>query len=68
MEYVWKRGKWVASDAENEIDLVATDCSGNNISSKQLHCHQASQMFGVWLAPDDNKSKIITEPKNATIE
>ena len=24
IEYVWKRGKWVANDAVTELDLVAT--------------------------------------------
>ena len=26
IEYIWKRGKWVADDAERELDLVAIDC------------------------------------------
>ena len=55
IEYIWKRGKWVADDAKKELDLIATDCSGNKVSLKRLHCTEASQILGVWLAPNVNK-------------
>ena len=67
VEYIWKRGKWVANDAGNELDLVATDTSGNNVSLNRLHCYESSQMLGVWLVPSSNKSKIIQELKKATV-
>ena len=47
---------------------MAKDSSGNIVSLKHLHCDKASQMLGVWLAPNGNKSKIITELKKVTIE
>ena len=53
----------MVNDAEQEIYLVATDCSGNSVSSKHLHCNESSQMLGVWLANDGNKIKLINEIK-----
>ena len=58
IEYIWKRGKWVADDSKRELDLVATDFSGNQVSLKRLHCREDSQMLGVKLAPDGNKKLI----------
>ena len=63
IEYVWKRGKWEATDAGNDLDLVAKDTSGNIVSLKRLHCHESSKMLGVWIAPDGNQVKLIEELK-----
>ena len=63
IEYVWKRGKWEATDAENELDLVAKDTSGNIVSLKRLYCHESSKMLGVWIAPDGNQVKLIEDLK-----
>ena len=32
VDFVWKRGKWIASDAITDIDLVATSSSGERVS------------------------------------
>lgn len=63
IEYVWKRGKWVATDVDKEIDLVAKDSLGNTVSLKRLHFNESSKMLGVWLSPDGNQVKFITDLK-----
>ena len=45
--------------AGNELDLVAIDTLGNHFSLKRIICNDSSQMLGVWLAPDGNKTKLI---------
>ena len=54
VEYVWKRGKWVANDTELGKDLIATSPTGDILSLNRLRCDAASEMLGVWLAPDGN--------------
>ena len=60
IKYVWKRGKWVATNAEKELDLVAKDSLGNTVSLKRLHYDESLKMLGVWLAPGGNQVKLIT--------
>ena len=68
VDFVWKRGKWIASDATTDIDLVATSSSGERVSLKRLQAHQASKMLGVWIAPDGNHKTIVREQKISAIE
>ena len=32
IEYVWRHGKWVASDSDLDMDLVATDDHGERVA------------------------------------
>ena len=68
IEYIWKNGKWVANEAGLDLDLVATSTSGDLVSLKRLHAHEASEMLGVWVAPNGNKETIIEQQRNATIQ
>ena len=54
VEYVWKRGKWVANDAELGKDIIATSPTGDRLSLNRFRCDAASEMLGVWLAPVGN--------------
>ena len=56
IEYIWRRGKWVAVDSGPGFDLVATTAAGEDISSKRLHAHESSKMLGIWIVPDGNKT------------
>ena len=67
IDYVWKLGKWNAVDSTLDLDLVATTATGEIISLKRLHSHEASKMLGIWIAPDGNKEKLITELKKEAI-
>ena len=67
LEYIWRRGKWVAVDAGPGLDLVAKTSGGTEISLKRLQTHESSKMLGIWIAPDGNKKKLITEMKNEAI-
>ena len=68
IDCVWKRGKWVANDVDSAIDLVATSPQGDIVSLKRLQAHEASKMLGVWLAPNGDNKKLVTEMKQAAIE
>ena len=68
VDYVWRRGRWIAKDAGNMLDLVATSSSGERISLKRLHAHEASKMLGIFIAPDGNKTALIQDLKSAAIK
>ena len=38
VEYVWKRGKWIASDCTGTMDLVAAGSDGEMVSLQRLRC------------------------------
>ena len=65
IEQVWKIGKWLASDANSEFDLVATSSPGENLSLKILQTNEYSKMLGVQVAPDGNKNTVIKGQKSA---
>ena len=67
VDYVWKRGSWVATDAEGLLDLVATSSTGERVSLKRLHSHEASKMLGIFVAPDGNKLDLVNDLKTAAI-
>ena len=68
IEYVWKRGKWVASDSMQNLDLVATVSDKNEVSLQRLRCNTAAEMLGIWLAPSGDKSKQISVLKSAALD
>jgi hypothetical protein len=68
VEFVWKRGKWVAVDSPLEFDLIAKTEDNNFVSLNQLSCSTASEMLGIWMAPKGSKTKIIQEMRTSTVE
>ena len=68
MDYVWNRDKWCVRNPEVDIDLVATDPDGELNSLKRLQSSEASEMLGVWIAPDGNHRKIVQELRKAALE
>ena len=67
IDYVWKRGKWIAVDADNNMDLVATSSSGERISLKRLHANESSKMLGIHVTPNGNKDELIKDLKTTAI-
>ena len=67
VEFVWKKGKWVTRDACLDMDLIALSPQGVPVSLKRLHASDASEMLGVWLAPDGGKDKFIKVQKQAAL-
>ena len=67
IEYVWKKGKWVAHDASSDLDLVATSASGDLVSLKRLYANEASAMLGVWIAPNGDKNKLFSTQRQAAL-
>ena len=59
IDYVWLKGKWAAHDATTDIDLVATNVEGNIVSLKRLYADEASELLGVWIAPNGDHSKLV---------
>ena len=68
IDFVWKRGKWIATDPMLGLDLVATDSKGERISLQHLRCNEASQMLGVWITPNGDKTKTILQLKVAALD
>ena len=63
VEFVWKRGKWVAADSPLEFDLIAkTEDNNHFVSLNRLFCSTASEMLGIWMAPNGSKNK--NDPRN----
>ena len=68
VEYIWKKGKWVASDAHLDLDLVVTSTGGESVSLQRLHMDKVSEILGVWVAPDGNRSKVVQHQRNTAID
>ena len=68
VDYVWYRGKWIANDAEGNYDLIASGPTGQRVSLSRLSCSDSSEMLGVWVAPNGNKTKQISILKEAAID
>ncbi len=68
IDFVWKRGKWVAEDPEVGLDLIAIDSNGRRVSLKKLRCNEASEMLGVWITPNGDKKKTINYFKIAALK
>jgi hypothetical protein len=68
VEFVWKRGKWVAADAPLEFDLIEKTEDNNFVSLNRLSCSTASEMLGIWMAPNGCKTKMIQEMRTSAVE
>ena len=68
VEFVWKRGKWIAADAPLEFDLVARTEDNDFVSLNRLSCSTASEMLGIWMAPNGSKEKMIKEMRQSAVE
>jgi len=61
VEYVWKHGKWIASDADiGDFDLVARNADNEFISLTRLNCDEESEMLGLWMSPAGKNTKMIS--------
>ena len=67
VDYTWKKGKWVACDAAEDFDLVAKNAEGHQTSLKRLLASEASEMLGVWVAPNGCKERMIHNQRDAAI-
>ena len=48
----WKRGKWIAADTQLEFALIAKTEENNFVLFNRLSCSTASEMLGIWMAPN----------------
>ena len=55
-------------DSVLDLDLVATTKHGTTVSLKRLGASDSSKMLGIWIAPDGNKTKLVKELKEASID
>jgi hypothetical protein len=68
VEFVWHRGKWIPIDAGENLRLYADDVSGQRVQLTYLPCSQASEMLGVWMAPDGNSTQLVAALKEISID
>jgi len=68
VEFVWKRGKWIAADAPLEFDLVARTEDNDFVSLNRLSCSTASEILRIWMAPNGSKEKMIKEMRQSAVE
>ena len=68
IDYIWKRGNWIARDPEVHIELMATDMPCKRKVLFRLQCNEAVEMLGVWMAPDGNSEKLVTYLKSKVVE
>ena len=55
VEFVWKHGKWIVSDADiGNFDLVARNADNEYISLTRRNCDNESEMLGLWMSPSGN--------------
>jgi hypothetical protein len=64
VEFVWKRGKWVAADSPLEFELIAKTEDNNFVLLNRL----SSEMLGIWMAPNGSKTKMIQEMRTSAVE
>lgn len=58
----------MASDADLDLDLVASDKHDNRVVLFHLRFDEATEMVGVWLAPNGNRKKIISVLKAIAVK
>ena len=68
VDYVWKREKWVGTNAHEDLDLVARGSDGREVSLQSLRCDEAAEMLGVWLAPNGNRQKVLSVLKKTDLD
>ena len=64
----WKRGKWIAADTQLEFALIAKTEENNCVLLNRLSCSTASEMLGIWMAPNGCKKKMIQEMRKSAVE
>ena len=65
---MWKHGKWIATDPDIPLDLMATDMSGQRPALSHIRCNEVAEMLGVWMAPSGNRQKLVSELGAKAIE
>jgi hypothetical protein len=68
IEYVWYRGRWIAADARDDLDLTASTPTGEEVALKRLHANDAAELLGVWMAPSGNNSKLVKVLKKHAVD
>ena len=68
IKYVWKQGKWIASDTYTGIDLVTKSSKGDRVLLKCMQVYKASKKLSVWIVPNSNKGTILNEVPKLELE
>ena len=68
VEFVWHRGKWIPVDAGENLRLYADDVSGQRVELTYLPCSEASEMLGIWMAPDGNNKQLVSALKEISVD
>ena len=68
IEYIWYRIKWITHDVDSGFDLIASCPCGERMELSRLNCCESSEMLGVWLAPNSDKTRQTSILKEAAID
>ena len=68
VDFEWKQGKWVTVDPLLDFILSAQNDKGDTVSLKRLLSTDATEMLGVWMAPNGNKKKIIRTLRDSSLD
>ena len=68
VSFEWKQGKWITCDPLPEHELITNSSDNTPISLKRLLSAEATEMLGVWMAPDGCKKKIIRTLRDSSLD
>ena len=68
VDFTWKDGKWGYTEDMDDVNIFIKDVDGNIVELAQLAADEAQKMLGVWLAPDGNNEKQVSEIRKTTVQ
>jgi hypothetical protein len=68
IEYTWRRGKWTATDAHEDQQLVAPTPEGEEVALQRLRANEAAELLGVWMAPSGDNTKLVKVLKKHAVD
>ena len=67
VDYTWKGRKWVATDVPDNA-FLHLQTGDNRTQLQRLKCSTASEMLGIWMAPDGSQSKMLAHLRSETLK
>ena len=67
-DYVWRHGIWTIEGTLTDLNIVDINPNGVRVTLERLRYDTASEILSIWLAPNDDRIKLIRELKSAAID
>ena len=64
VDYTWRKGTWIAINAESDLNLIATSTEGTPVSLRRLYASDASEMLGVLIASEGSTTALVQHLKS----